>query len=192
MNRLILVAISLFGGVVIGGFCGYKLKQCPKIVSTVTTTDTVYQGYPIHDTFILSKPINRETTKEVVRQVLVTNTDTVFLDYPEFRQTDKITYEGLIINISDRGNCNGVIERKSTFTGELKERIVTNTITKNVSIPQPLFSLSAGASASFSNKWKAFDVGPTIGLSIRKRHNVNYSYGLNTSTHNITITTHIK
>lgn len=176
----------------VGGFCGYKLKQCAEIVSTVTTTDTIYEGYPIHDTFIVSKPINHETAKEVVRQVLVTNTDTVFIDYPEFKQTDKLTYEGLVINISDRGNCNGVIERKSTFTGELKERVITNTVTKNVSIPPPLLSLSAGASASFSNKWKAFDIGPAVGISIRKKYQALYSYGLNTSTHNITISTLIK
>jgi hypothetical protein len=176
----------------VGGFCGYKLKQCAEIVSTVITTDTIYEGYPIHDTFIVSKPINHETAKEVVRQVLVTNTDTVFIDYPEFKQTDKLTYEGLVINISDRGNCNGVIERKSTFTGELKERVITNTVTKNVSIPPPLLSLSVGASASFSNKWKAFDIGPAVGISIRKKYQALYSYGLNTSTHNITISTIIK
>jgi len=186
---LIIVAIIL---ILIGGFVGYKLKQCPGIVNTVYATDTIYQGYPIVDTEIVTKPITKVVIKEVVRQVLVNKTDTITIDYPEWEQTDRITYEGLNIDINDKGNCNGVIERKSKFSGELKERIVTNTVTNNVALPPPFLSLYAGASASFSNRWKAFDVAPAVSMAIRQRHIINYSYGINTSTHNFSIQTKIR
>lgn len=191
INKTLLIVIAVVL-LLIGVGIGYRLKQCPNIANTVHTTDTIYQGYPIIDTEIVTKPITKVVIKEVVRQVLVHKKDTIMLDYPEWEQYDSLSYEGIKVGITDRGNCNGVIERKSKFSGELKERIVTNTITNNVVLPPPLLSLYAGASASFSNRWKAFDVAPAVSVAIRQRHIINYSYGINTSTHNFSIQTKIR
>lgn len=185
MNKFYYVLLIL--GLLLSFILGYKTRKCPTIVSTVHTVDTTYQDYPIHDTVKLSAPLVIKW--KPAKQILVTKTDTVFLDYPEWETSDTLAYEGIRVNLKDRGNCSGIIERTHKFSGTLKERIITKTELQTVKDPAPLLTLYAGASASFSNKWKAFDIGPAIGISLKQKHLINYSYGLNTSTHEITLMT---
>lgn len=190
----ILIAVVLF---FIGGFFGYKIKRCHEIIKTVRSTDTVYQGYPINSTIIKTKPVNIPYPVLVKgRDSIINIHDTAFLDYPTYTIVDTLRYvdsnsADINVAITDLGNCFGIIERKYIFSGKLTQKIVTNTITNEIAIPPPFISLNAGASISFSNKWKAFDVAPAVGISIRKKHNLIYSYGINTSTHNVSALTTI-
>lgn len=198
-NQYVLIGAILL--LLIGGFCGYKLKQCPAITNTVIDIDTVYVDHPIIDTNIKSRPKNvvKSRSKSFVSEVpkptdhpIAKTPDPELPECTEWEQTDRLEYKGLIIDISDKGNCAGVFERNTNFSGVVTIPVITKSSTNNASIPPPFLSLYAGASASFSNRWKAFDVGPAVGVSIRKRHNFDYSYGVNTSTHIITLKTQIR
>lgn len=189
-NTITILAIAFLATFLIGGFTGYKIKKCPVIVSTVTELDTVYYPLPIQKV-IETKPINVPYLVKGETSIVEIH-DTTFLDYPTFTSTDTLRHDSLYIAISDIGNCYGIIERKSQFGGHLTGRTVIQTITNNIVIPPPFISLSVGASASFSGKWNAFDVGPAVSLSFRQKHQIGYSYGLNTSTHNVYLQTKIK
>lgn len=192
-NNYILGGIAIILLLSLGGIIGYKLKKCPIVNNTVYSTDTVYQGYPIIDTYRTSYPINKPYFISVPSKPVNVH-DTVFLeDYaPSFESIDTLRYQDLYVSIKDKGNCTGIIERQSVFGGNLKERIITNEIKTILQAPIPFLTLHAGVSASFSNRWKAFDVGPAASIVIRQRHIINYNYGINTSTHNFSLQTKIK
>jgi len=197
-NRIYVLMVAGIILLFIGGFIGWKLKKCPIIVSTVTNLDTVYYPIPLVSKIIETKPVNVPyPVKGDIREIH----DTSFLDreeLPTYKSDDTLRYSSIdgtdsfYVAVSDLGNCYGIIERKSTFGGNLTGRIITKETINNIEVPPPFISLSAGVSTSFSTRWKAFDVGPAISLSIRKKHSATYSYGLNTSTHNFTLQTQIR
>lgn len=190
----IIIAVVTF---VLGLVAGCHIKKCPVIESSNTIIDTVYQGYPIIDTYRISKPVNIPYPVHVPGKV-IRITDTVFRNVvkPTFTAEDTLRYQkngnNIFVAISDKGNCDGIISRGSVFGGDFKERVITVNTTNTVIKPYPFMALYAGASASFSGRWKAFDVGPAVSVSFRQRHNIGYSYQLNTSTHNLTLQTRIK
>ncbi len=176
-------------------FLGRQSKRCDSIQDVIiekVVTDTIYKTYPVYQQG-KSIPI----TYTIYKDKLVRKTDTIYkqIDFsncPDFVSVDTLKYEGLSVAINDTGNCKGITSRNTTFFGSLPERIITNT--NYVTLPhiEPLISFHAGASASFSNKWKVFDVGPNLMLSLRNKHNASISYMMNTSTINLNISTRIK
>lgn len=182
-----ILTIALVVGFLIGGWAGCHFKKCPEMASVETRIDTVFSSYPIVDTFMTSKPVNKYIYKTVHVQPTLQGKDTIWVNHPKWESFDTLRHEGLFVSISDIGDCSGVMDRKAVFSGSLKERIITNTITNNVLVPPPMISLHAGASASFSNRWKAFDVAPVVTLAWRQKHLASYSYGLNTSTHTVSL-----
>lgn len=195
MNKItenLIWALCIF---IVGIIIGYNIKKCPVITNTVTITDTVYSSYPIIDTYKVTIPINKPffvTVSGKKEKVYIYDTVKIGNDLITFESHDTLKHEDIFVTLFDKGNCNGIFERKSIFGGEMKERIINNEITKTVLAPLPFVTLHAGASASFSNRWNAFDVGPALTLVIRQKHVIGYDYGLNTSTHKITLQTKIK
>lgn len=186
----VILLVALICGVI-----GYKLKKCDTFTPNVVVThDTFYSSYPVYIE-AESTPKNEPTLKKEVKYIAVVDKDTVFIEkeYPTFISTDTISpVKGFHIAILDNGNCYGIINRKTTTFGELPERIITKTVTNTIEKQAPLLSLYAGAQGSFSTKWKAIDVGPSITLSIKNKHSIGYGYQLNTGTHSLNLQTKIK
>ncbi len=178
---------------VVCGIIGYKLKKCNILIpATVVSHDTLYSSYPVYIE-APSKPIT--ITKTETKYLTITKYDTTILEktYSTFTSSDTITpVEGFHVAILDTGNCYGILNRNTKIFGSLPERIITNTVTNTIVKSQPFLTLHAGASASFSNRWNAFDVGPAASVVIRQRHIIYYNYGINTSTHNFSLQTKIR
>lgn len=189
-NIIVVFALIL---AVVCGVIGYNLKKCSTLVpGTTVKRDTIYSSYPIYIE-TQSKPIT--ITKTETKYLTITKHDTTVLekDYPTYTSSDTITpVEGFHVATYDTGNCYGILHRGIKIFGTLPERIITNTITNTIDHPQPLFSLYAGVQGSFSTKWKAVDVGPTISLVLRNKHSLGYGYQINTRTHSLTLQTKIK
>ncbi len=180
---------------IVGIIIGYNIKKCPVITNTVTTIDTVYSSYPLIDTYKVNVPVNKPffvTIPGKKEKVYVYDTVKIGNDLITFESRDTLKHDGMFVALFDKGNCNGIFERKSIFGGEMKERIINNEITNTVLAPLPFVTLHAGASASFSNRWNAFDVGPATSIVIRQRHIIHYNYGINTSTYNFSLQTKIR
>lgn len=193
-NKLFILILAI--AMVLTFFLGRQSKKCASIESVITekvVTDTVYTSYPVY-LETKSKPI----TYTIYKDKLVSKTDTIYdqidfiNDCMESISFDTLNYEGLKVAIQDSINCTGITSRNTIFFGTLPERIITNT--NYVTLPhiEQLLSVHAGASASFSNKWKVFDVGPNLMLSLKNKHNVSISYMMNTSTINLNLSTRIK
>jgi len=203
-NKLYIVILAI--AMVLAFFLGRQSKKGESIKDVIiekVVTDTVYRDAPIEPKTIHSVPknVNIKTnyssdlkrnriplSLNMAEKAVDTNSD---LHY-DFEQLDTLDYKGLKIAVKDKGNCFGVYDRNTTFFGSLPERIITNT--NYVTLPhiEPLFSIHAGASASFSNRWKVFDVGPNLMISLRNKHNASISYMMNTSTINLNLSTRIK
>lgn len=187
-NLILGIALVICGGVI-----GYNLKKCDPIISEIKTIDTVYQSYPIYDTFKISYPKNVviEKTKIETKYVHDTTIKNIFNE-GSFTSIDTLSHDGIKVAILDKGNCNGIYSRSSLFFGTQNEKVVTQTIEKVVQKQHQLFTIMAGVSASFSNKWNAFDVAPAASVNIKNKFYIGYSYGINTSTHNLSLQTKIK
>ena len=187
-NLILGIALMICGCIV-----GYNLKKCDPIISEIKTTDTVFVTKQIHDTPKVSYPKNVviEKTKIETKYVHDTMIKNIFNE-GSFTSIDTLSHDGTKVAILDKGNCNGIYSRSSLFFGTQNEKVITKTIEKTV-IKQPQFiTLMAAASASFSNKWNAFDVAPTASVNIKNKFYIGYSYGINTSTHNLSLQTKIK
>lgn len=194
-NLIIGIALVICGGVI-----GYNLKKCDPIISEIKTTDTVYQSYPIYDTFKISYPKNVviEKTKIETKYVHDTMIKNIFNE-GSFTSIDTLSHDGTKVAILDKGNCNGIYSRSSLFFGTQNEKVITQTIEKTV-IKQPqLFSLYAGANMSFINtkidtnyRFKAIDFGPTLGLNFKNKAQATYQYGIKTNQHNLSVQIKIK
>ena len=205
-NKLYIVILAI--AMVLAFFLGRQSKKCESIKDVIiekVVTDTVYRDAPIEPKTIHSVPknVNKNTnynsdknikgidfSLNIQKKAADTNYNSD-LHY-DFEQLDTLDYKGLKIAVKDKGNCFGVYDRNTTFFGSLPERIITNT--NYVTLPhiEPLFSIHAGASASFSNRWKVFDVGPNLMISLSNKHNASISYMMNTSTINLNLSTRIK
>lgn len=195
-RQTIYIIIALIASTLLGAIFGYSIKKCNKVVSRIEVHDTTYRSYPvtievhdtsfkkstkfIHDTFI----VNHKTNKN----------DTIFInkDCIGFYSNDTIIFDSLIsVNIQDVYNCNGRVKRDSKLIGNLKERVINNTITNNILLPRNIFQLNAGITSNFTTK-KLLDLGPCVSLSYKDRFNLSYSYLIDSRVHSASITKKIK
>jgi hypothetical protein len=188
----IIVFLAL-GMALICGIIGYNLKKCKTIVpGTIIEHDTIYSTYPV---YIETQSVPKVITKTETKYLTITKHDTMVLEknYPTFTSSDTITpVKGFHVAILDTGNCYGILHRGTKIFGAFPERIITNTVTNTISKPVPLFTLYAGVQGSFSTKWKAIDLGPTVSLILKNKHSLGYGYQLNTGTHSLTLQTKLK
>lgn len=190
-----MVTLSLL----VGGMTGYNLHpNCESKQEFIYKTDTIEHYVSGSPFTIISKPINTiiHDTFNQIKVVQKLNTkyihDTTFLEYPTFTSYERIKYDSLYVDITDTGNCNGIITRHSVFGGKIKERIITNTIEKIVNQPISLFQLNAGLKTTFTNKWQLQDLAPSVQLSFKQKHSIGYDYQIQSKQHSLTFLTKIK
>lgn len=178
-------------------YAGWKLKPCPKLVREVITVDTVYDYAPItggtgSPLTIITQPAN--TPKAIHDTTLVR--DTVFVkaaeQYCGAIAVDTLRHDSLFVALRDSVTCYGIALRQATFGGSIKERTITNTITRTVMSPSPLLQINAGAQSLFLNRKGFTDVGPAVSVQLKNKHTLAYSYLVFTKQHSLTLTTKIK
>jgi hypothetical protein len=201
-----------------GFLVGRWSKQCPELITQSIVSDTAEKYVPItggagNPLTVITEPTNapyiphieqktkvskpKSPAKSVfeIPHIITQNKDTCKEPLQRaitFTSKDTLRFDSLYVAISDTGNCDGIITRQSTFGGKIKEKTITNTITKVVQNPTPLFQLNAGVQSSFSNHWKVQDIGPALQLQLKQKFTVGYSYMINSQLHNISLLTKIK
>lgn len=211
---LVWTALVFTAGILVGRWS----KQCAVVTAETTMSDTTDTYVPItggagSPITVITYPQNKliapkttkiaSNTKKVAKNAIVVNRDTCFefidtcIEFlntkePIFTATDTLCFDSLFVAITDTGNCNGIISRHSFFGGKIKEKTITNTITKVVTKPLSLFQLNGGIQSSFNTQWQVQDIGPALQLQLKQKHAVGYSYMISTGTHNISLLTKLK
>lgn len=200
----ILLSVFLFILFGVGFFLGRYSKNCPK-VKHIFTSDTTYNYTPItggvgSPLTINTKPQNVKILKEVEYKPvnrIIYKIDTFIAkgeDLPVlgFESTDTLRFDSLFIAIKDKGDCNGILERKSSIFGKVKERIITNNNTEIIELKPPLFQLNAGVQAQFNKEFLIKDIAPSLQVEFKQKYSITYGYLLSSKNHNFTLLTKIK
>jgi hypothetical protein len=191
------IKISLVMVAWILSFCaGLKLgiNTCKPIVNKTITTDTVIQYVTSQPLTIISKPISKIIHDTIISKIVNTKikTDTIWKkNNSTFFAVDTLRYDSLLIAILDIGNCEGISNRKTFFSGKIKSQIITNTITNNITSPPAMLSVHGGVSSLIFNS-KLLDAGPGAQLNFKNKLVVGYSYFINSKNHSISLLTKIK
>jgi hypothetical protein len=96
------------------------------------------------------------------------------------------------IAILDSSNCSGIIGRSSKWNIKKEVIVTTKTITKTITNPPAIVSLYGGVGSIMNDKFNVLDIAPTLSLSLKQKHQLNYGYLLNTRQHLISLQTRIK
>lgn len=185
MNKNTLFIGILF--IILAFVLGFNIGRV-RNTQTITTTDTVYSTIKLTDTVIQSGVTSVKT-----RVIPGTNTiDTVYLNPVDWTYIaeDTINYKGLYALISDTGNCYGIINRGVKWSGELPSRTIYSTTTRTITQNPKTLSLFAGGIVGL-NKGK-LDVGPSIGVDLKNKFHIYYSFMVMNGSSNILLTTKIK
>lgn len=195
-KKIAIVSVVILLILGLGMYFGYNLHKCPTIDVTnyVEVHDTQYiASSPIE---IQSKPTNTivKVPKYITKYIDTNGVkhDTTFLDYPMVISNDTLKSEYGEIAILDSSNCSGIIGRSSKWNIKKEVIVTTKTITKNITNPPAIVSLYGGVGSLMNDKFNVLDIAPTLSLSLKQKHQLNYGYLLNTRQHLISLQTRIK
>lgn len=144
-NFITVLVIGLVIGLLIGGFSGYHLRQCPQVASA--KTDTVVTYVHVKDTGI--SEVSKDVIKVVQKVVPKYVHDTIKIaDQPvmdtticyEFEQVQKDSAYTKVQLCSDSLPKNKPLDLRAIFTyvpPPYKEKIITNTVT--IQKPTPYY-----------------------------------------------------
>lgn len=175
ISLIVALALALF-------FTGRWTKKCFIVDSIVYKTDTVVQYVTSSPLILKSKPVNIPG-----KTIYLKNEAAPLLPNYGFLSKDTLRWDGGFVAIQDSGDCSGILDRQSYIENKIKERIITKEIAKTIVKTPPLVQLNAGLQVS-SN----MDLGPMVTFDIKHKVAVGYSYMMNNSTHNLSLTFKIK